>query len=70
MILQTGLFYAINGNIVSLALDLPTVAASQVDDHRLLTGSRTAVLPGGFPQPLHIADRWYAEELLVFPVKV
>ncbi len=29
-----------------------------------------ADLPGGFPQPLHIADRWYAEELFVFPVKV
>jgi hypothetical protein len=39
-------------------------------DHRLLIGSRTAVLPGGFPQPLQIADRWYAKELLVLPVKV
>ncbi len=29
-----------------------------------------ADLPGGFPQPLHIVDRWYAEELFVFPVKV
>ena len=37
---------------------------------RLLIGSQTADLPGGFPQPIHIADRWYAEELFVFPVKV